>query len=81
MNPLAIVFLIFFLVGIVVVDSILDWLFIAVYALAVTAILNNMLHLYRYHKKHGEICSSDLIRSLWYLLMGAGAVFAHYMWF
>lgn len=77
---IAIVFFLFLITGFLIADSVIDYLFIAIYALAATAIINNLIHLYRYHKKHGKINQNDLSNSFWFLLMGIGAALVHAIW-
>lgn len=73
-----IVFAIVLILGFMAADAMLDYIFVFVYALAAMAITNNIIHLVKYHKKHNEICSSDITSSLLYLLMAVGAaIFQH----
>ena len=73
-----VVFAIVLILGFMAADAMLDYIFVFVYALAAMAITNNIIHLVKYHKKHGEICSSDITSSLLYLLGAVGvAVFQH----
>ena len=76
-----IVFALFLIVGFMIADAMLDYIFVIIYALAATAILNNIIHTIKYYKKHKKLCSSDLSSSFWYILMGAGAAFVHWFWF
>lgn len=76
-----IVFALFLIVGFMIVDAVMDYVFVVIYALAATAILNNIIHIFKYYKKHKKLCFSDLTSSFWYLLMGAGAAFVRYLWF
>ena len=48
------------IIGFMIADAILDWVFIGVYALLSMAILNNIIHLFKYHKKYNEIDTSDV---------------------
>lgn len=48
------------IIGFMVADAILDWVFIVVYALLGMAVLNNIVHLIKYHKKHNKIYPSDI---------------------
>ena len=74
-----IVFAIVLMVGFMAADAMLDYIFVFVYALAAMAITNNLIHLAKYHKKHGTICSSDITSSLLYLLMAVGAAAFQHM--
>lgn len=78
---ITIVLVLFLLVGFIVADAMIDYIFVILYALAATAITNNMIHMIRYHKKHGALCTSDITSSLLYLLMAAGAALVHYIYF
>ena len=73
-----IVFALFLIAGFMVADAVLDYVFVAVYALAATAIINNIIHMIKYYKKHRKLCTSDLSGSFLYLLMGIGAGLIRY---
>ena len=74
-----VIFGIILILGFMVADAMLDYIFVFVYALAAMAITNNIIHLSRYYKKHGSICSHDITSSLLYLLMAVGALlFQHF---
>ncbi len=77
---IAIIFLLFLIAGFLIVDSIIDYLFFAVYALAATAIINNLIHLYKYYNKYNAIDRHDISNSLWFLLIGIGAAIVHAIW-
>ena len=55
------------IIGFMIADAILDWVFIAVYAFLGTAILNNIVHLSKYRKKYNEIYSGDIAGIFLYL--------------
>lgn len=75
---IAAVFIIVLIIGFAAAGAMLDYIFVLIYALAAMAIMNNIIHLIKYHKKHGTICSSDITNTLLYLLMVAGAaLFQH----
>lgn len=76
-----IVFALILIVGFMVVDAVMDYVFVVIYALATTAILNNIIHLIKYYKKQKKLCTSDLTSSFWYLLMGVGTALVRYIWF
>ena len=61
------------IVGFIAADALIDYIFVIIYALAAVAIMNNIIHLIKYHKKHKAICSGDITSSLLYLLMATGA--------
>lgn len=75
-----IVLALFLIVGFVIADAIVDYVFIAIYALAVTAIINNIIHMIKYRKKHGKFCTSDICSSFLYFMLGVGAALIHYIW-
>ncbi len=62
------------IIGFMVADAILDWVFIVVYALSGTAILNSLIHLFKYHRKYNEIDASDIGRIFLYLAIAAVGV-------
>lgn len=76
-----IVLALFLLVGFIVADAMIDYIFVIIYALAATAILNNFIHVLKYYKKHGKLCISDLSSSFCYILMGVGIALVRYIWF
>ena len=78
---ITIVLVLFLLIGFLVADAMIDYIFVILYALAATAVTNNIIHMIRYHKKHSVLCSSDIISSLLYLLMAAGTALVHYIYF
>lgn len=59
------------IVGLMVAEAILDWVFIALYALAATAILNSVIHLVKYRRKYDETDTSDIGRIFIYLALAA----------
>ncbi len=78
---IVIVVVMFLIAGIIAADAVVDYVFLVLYALAVIAILNNLIHLVRCKKKHGKICGADIKSSLLYLLMGLATVVVHCIWF
>ena len=74
---ITIVFFLFLIVGFMIVDSVIDYLFIAIYALVATAIINNLVHMHKYYKKHEKTNRYDLSNSFWFLLLGVGAAIVH----
>ena len=69
-----VIFGIVLILGFMAADAMLDYIFVFVYALAAMVITNNIIHLAKYHKKHGSICSNDITSSLLYVLMAIGAL-------
>lgn len=69
-----VIFGIVLILGFMAADAMLDYIFVFIYALAAMAITNNTIHLSRYYKKYGSICSHDITGSLLYLLMALGAL-------
>jgi len=67
MNMITIVLALALIIGFMVADAILDWVFIAVYALFAMAVLNNLIHLFKYCKKYGEINWEDIGRIFLYI--------------
>lgn len=62
------------IIGFMVADAILDWVFIALYALSAVAVLNSLIHLVKYYKKYNEIDTSDIGRIILYLAIAAVGV-------
>ena len=62
------------IIGFMVADAILDWAFIALYALSAMAILNSLIHLAKYHRKYNEMNSSDIGRIFLFLAVAAVGV-------
>ena len=62
------------IIGFMVADAILDWIFIVVYALSATSILNSIIHLVKYHGKYNEIDTSDVGRIFLFLVISAVCV-------
>ncbi|MBQ7768221.1 MAG: hypothetical protein IJ403_05005 [Oscillospiraceae bacterium] len=62
------------IVGLMVADAILDWVFIALYTLSAMAILNSLIHLVKYHKKYNEIDTYYIGRIFIYLAITAVGV-------
>ena len=62
------------IIAFMVADAILDWVFIALYALSAVAVLNSLIHLVKYHKKYNEIDTSDIGRIILYLAIAAVGV-------
>ena len=60
------------IIGFIIADAILDWVFIAAYAFLGMAILNNIIHLSKYRRKYNEYDSE--IVGLIFLLLGIAAV-------
>lgn len=60
------------IIGFVIADAILDWVFIAVYALLGITTINSIIHLFKYHKKYNEIDTSDI--GLIFLCLGITAI-------
>ena len=71
---LTVIAIIVFIIGIVVADTILDYVFALLYALAAMAITNNIIHMVKYYKKHKKICSSDVSSSALYVLLVIGGI-------
>jgi len=71
---LTVIAIIVFIIGIVVADTILDYVFALLYALAAMAITNNIIHMVKYYKKHKKICSSDVTSSVLYFLLVIGGI-------
>lgn len=59
------------IIGFMVADAILDWIFIAVYALLATAALNSFVHLFKYHRKYARIDGADVGHIFLYLFIAA----------
>ena len=60
------------IIGFMTADAILDWVFIIVYALLGMSILNNIIHLFKYHRKHNKINASDIGKT--FLFLGIVAI-------
>ena len=75
---LTVIAIIVFIIGIVVADTILDYVFALLYALAAMAITNNIIHMVKYYKKHKKICSSDVSSSALYVLLVIGGIIFQY---
>lgn len=60
------------IIGFLIAESILDWVFIAVYAFLGMAILNDIIHLFKYNKKYNKLNSSDIGRI--FLHLGIAAI-------
>ena len=73
-----VVLALFLIIGFMIAEAILDYVFIVVYALVATALVNNIIHMIRYGIKHRKLCTNDLYSSLGYILFGVGAGVLHY---
>ena len=62
------------IIGFMIADAILDWVFIALYALSAMAIINSLIHLVKYHRKYNETDTSDIGRIFLYLVIVAVGV-------
>ena len=59
------------IIAFMIADAILDWVFVAVYALLGMAILNDLIHLFKYYRKYNEINVSDIGRIFFYFVITA----------
>ena len=48
------------IVGFMVADAILDWVFIAAYAFLAMATLNSIIHIFKCYRKHNKIDEVDI---------------------
>lgn len=71
MSSIMILIAIAMLMGFIVADAILDYIFVIVYAALAAWIANSALHLIRYHKKHGYACMEDVWHILLYVVLVA----------
>ena len=62
------------LVGFIVAESVIDWLFIGLYALSAMAIVNNLISMAKGRKGYGG-------STLGYLLLGLGTAIVQYFYF
>lgn len=62
------------LVGFIIVESMIDWLFISLYALSAMAIVNNLISMAKGRKGYGG-------STLGYLLLGLGTAVVQYYYF
>lgn len=77
---ITIVFVLVLLVGFIVADAVLDYVFVIVYAFGITSILNNIFHLFKYYKKYNKVCDGDIGGIILYIIMIAVAALVHYFW-
>lgn len=59
------------IIGFMVADAILDWVFIIVYALLGMAAINDFTHLFKYRREYNRINASDVGRICLYFVIAA----------
>ena len=74
MSWFSILILIGLLTGFMVADAILDYVFVIVYAALAFWAAANVVHMFRYRKKYGQIDSDDLGCIMLCTLLAAGAL-------
>ena len=80
MTILLVLFALVLIAGFMVAEVLLDYLFAVIYALVATAIVNNIIHLIKYCRKHHKICTSDIGGIFGYALAGVGAWLITRIW-
>lgn len=71
---ITIVLVLALLVGFIIAESMIDWLFIGLYALSAIAIVNNLISMAKGRKGYGG-------STLRYLLLGLGTAVVQYYYF
>ena len=74
-------FAIAIIIGFLIADALMDYIFVVFYAFAATAILNDIISMIKHYKKHNEVPTDDLGPVFLHLAIGIGTFFIHNTWF